>query len=146
MNELMQGTLITMHDTYKPGHIERTRNITSFEYDIRLDDGTLVEATSRFWHGVPSVLTRIADIPDLVGAETSKPIEAMPGFAFIDFYHVQEEEVEIRWKKYRELYPIEGMGVLWNYASSPDGLLNDMEKEACAVVAENIRQLHSEPV
>ncbi|HYU73389.1 MAG TPA: hypothetical protein VEL31_11985, partial [Ktedonobacteraceae bacterium] len=133
-------------DTYKPGHIERTRNTTSFEYDIRLDDGTLVEATSRFWHSVPSVLTRITGIPDLVSVETGKPIEAMPGFAFIDFYHVQGETVEIRWKKYRELYPAERWGTIWNYASSPDGLLNDMEKEACVVVEENIRLLHSEPV
>jgi hypothetical protein len=146
VNELMKGTLVTMRCTYKGGYVERTYNTTSFQYDIRLDDGTLVKATSDFWHSVPSVLTRIADIPDLVSAETGKPIEAMPGLAFIDFYYSEGEDVEIRWKKYRELYPAEAWGMIWNYASSPDGLLNNAEKEACTVVAENIRQLSNAPV
>src|ERR1019366_3792099 len=137
MNAFPAGMLVTMHGTYQLGHIIQARNVTQFEYDIQLQDGTILEATSQFWHAVPSIITPIRDIPHCTSVETGEPVEDLPGFAFIDFYYFQDNDLAIRWKKYRERYPLDYLGILWGFASRPDGFLNEQEQAQWHIVAEN---------
>ena len=46
MNAFPTGMLVTMHGTSQLGRIVRARNVTQFAYDVPLEDGTLIEATS----------------------------------------------------------------------------------------------------
>jgi hypothetical protein len=144
MNTLPQGTLVTMHTTYHLGRIVQVRNAVQFEYDIQLQDGTLIEATSEFWHAVPSIITLIRDIPSYTSVETGEPVEDLPGFAYIDFYYFQGDDLDIRWKKYRERYPLDCIGLLWGFASRADGLLNEQEQAQWYIVAENKRRREQE--
>lgn len=134
MRDLPVGTLLSV--TFTSGHTELATIVAGtdyFSFVIKREDNHTqrLHATNiaTFFHDIPYVIVPFSEIDNPLSYDTQLPVSLEGNWFPLCYYASPSEGITSYWRRYREMYPLDRYGVIWNYAASTSGFLSPEEIE-----------------